>query len=226
MIEIIITLILMTFIVGFFNPRMIVWSITGVILLVIWSYLGTSSVLIKTFIWVVFLAIAVIYTFRPIRRRFISSVILKIFKKSLPTVSQTEEEALNAGDSWFEADIFRGQPNWQKLQALTISKMSTEEQAFFDNETEQLCQMIDDWQATHEDKDLSPKVWQFMKDQGFFGLVIDKKYGGKGFSAYAHSSIVMKVASKSSSAGVTVMVPNSLGPGELLYHYGTDEPKK
>ncbi|QGP39643.1 acyl-CoA dehydrogenase [Piscirickettsia salmonis] len=225
MIEIIITLILMTFIVGFFNPRMIVWSIAGAILLVIWSYLGISSVLIKTFIWVAFLAIAVIYTFRPIRRRFISSAILKIFKKSLPTVSQTEEEALNAGDSWFEADIFRGQPNWQKLQTLTISKMSTEEQAFFDNETEQLCQMIDDWQATHEDKDLSPKVWQFMKDQGFFGLVIDKKYGGKGFSAYAHSSIVMKVASKSSSAGVTVMVPNSLGPGELLYHYGTDEQK-
>ena len=134
--------------------------------------------------------------------------------------------ALNAGDSWWEKDLFQGQPDFNKLHSLKKFELTAEEQSFLDNETEQLCAMIDDWQATHHDKDLSVEVWNFLREKKFFGLVIKKEYGGKGFSAAAHSEVVLKVATRSASGAVTVMVPNSLGPGELLYHYGTEQQKE
>ena len=151
--------------------------------------------------------------------------IYKSSKKSMPPISVTEQVALDAGDCWYEKQVFQGLPDFDELHRLQKFQLNDEEQAFLDNETDTLCSMIDDWQVTHVDRDLPVAVWDFIREKGFFGLVIRKEYGGKGFSAAAHSEIVMKIATKSVSAAVTVMVPNSLGPGELLHHYGTDEQK-
>ena len=141
-------------------------------------------------------------------------------------ISITEQLALDAGDCWYEKEIFQGKPNFNALHQCKPFSLSKEEQDFLNNETEILCQMLDDWQITHIDHDLPIEVWDYIRKQGFFGLVIAKDYGGKGFSAAAHSEIVTKISTKSASAAVTVMVPNSLGPSELLHLYGTDKQKK
>ena len=160
-----------------------------------------------------------------VRQMLISKFILNIFRKILPQVSQTEQEALDAGTVWWDGELFSGHPNWQKLLGYAKPTLSAEEQSFLDNETEQLCAMIDDWDVTHVRQDLSPETWQFIKDKGFFGMIIPKEYGGLQFSALAHSAVVAKLASRSATGTVTVMVPNSLGPAELLLHYGTKEQK-
>ncbi|BBI99119.1 acyl-CoA dehydrogenase [Ferrigenium kumadai] len=159
------------------------------------------------------------------RRHVVSGSILKIFRKVLPQISATEQEAIDAGTVWWDGDLFSGQPDWNKLRAFPKCELKPEEQAFLDNEVEQLCSMLDDWDITHKRADLPPEVWQFMKDKGFFGMIVPKSYGGLEFSAQAHSAVVAKVASRSGTAAVTVMVPNSLGPAELLLHYGTTEQK-
>lgn len=160
-----------------------------------------------------------------LRRLLVSGFILNIFRKILPQVSQTEQEALDAGTVWWDGELFSGHPNWQKLLAYAKPTLTAEEQSFLDNETEQLCSMIDDWDVTHVRQDLSPEAWQFIKDKGFFGMIIPKEYGGLQFSALAHSAVVTKLASRSATGTVTVMVPNSLGPAELLLHYGTQAQK-
>ena len=156
----------------------------------------------------------------------VSRPLLKVFRNILPQVSQTEQEALDAGTVWWDGELFSGNPHWNKLLALPKPVLSAEEQTFLDNEVEQLCAMIDDWDVTHVRNDLSPQAWQFIKEKGFFGMIIPKSYGGLEFSAQAHSAVVTKVASRSGTAAVTVMVPNSLGPAELLLHYGTQEQKE
>ncbi len=160
-----------------------------------------------------------------IRRFLVSNHILKLFRTMLPQISQTEQEALDAGTVWWEGDLFSGKPDWKKLLAYPKPQLTAEEQAFLDGPVEQLCAMLDEWKITHELKDLPPEVWQFIKDKGFFSLIIPKEYGGYGFSALAHSEVVMKMGSRSGTAAVTVMVPNSLGPAELLLHYGTEQQK-
>ena len=162
---------------------------------------------------------------RPLRYLLVSRPLLKIFRKTLPKVSQTEQEALDAGTVWWEGELFSGDPNWSTLLAYPKPQLSAEEKAFLDGPVEQLCEMLDEWKITRELHDLPPDVWQFIKDNGFFGMIIPKQYGGHGFSALAHSEVVMKIGSRSGTAAVTVMVPNSLGPAELLLHYGTDEQK-
>ncbi len=143
----------------------------------------------------------------------------------LPQISQTEQEALDAGTVWWDSDLFSGKPDWNKLLAYKNTQLSVEEKAFLDGPVEQLCSMLNEWQIVHEQHDLPASVWQFIKDNGFFGLIIPKQYGGYGFSALAHSEVVMKIGSRSGTAAVSVMVPNSLGPAELLLHYGTEEQK-
>lgn len=160
-----------------------------------------------------------------LRRPIFSNFILKIFRKTLPQISQTEQEALDAGTVWWEGELFSGKPDWHKLLAYPRPTVSTEEKAFLEGPVEQLCAMLDEWHITHELNDLPPHVWQFIKDNGFFGLIIPKEYGGYGFSALAHSEVVMKVSTRSNTAAITVMVPNSLGPAELLLNYGTEEQK-
>jgi acyl-CoA dehydrogenase len=162
----------------------------------------------------------------PVRRALISNRLLKVFRKILPQISQTEQEALDAGTVWWDGDLFSGKPDWNKLLAYPKPKLSTEEKVFLAGPTEKLCAMLDEWHITRELNDLPPHVWQFIKDNGFFGMIIPKQYGGLGFSALAHSEVVMKISSRSGTAAVSVMVPNSLGPAELLLHYGTEEQKK
>ncbi|WP_228291577.1 acyl-CoA dehydrogenase [Thiothrix litoralis] len=150
---------------------------------------------------------------------------MRLMKQQLPPISQTEQDALDSGNVWWDSELFSGKPDWCRLHDLSISKLSVEEQAFLDGPVEVLCQRLDDWQITHELYDLPPDIWAFLKQNRFFGMIIPKEYGGLGFSALAHSQVVMKVSSRSATAAVTVMVPNSLGPGELLMKYGTQAQK-
>jgi len=140
-------------------------------------------------------------------------------------MSQTEKEAIDAGTVWWDADLFSGKPDWDKLLRTPQPSLTAEEQAFLDGPVEELCAMCNDWEITHERQDLPEHVWQFIKDKGFLGMIIPKQYGGLGFSALAHSAVVMKLSTRSSTAAISVMVPNSLGPGELLLHYGTEQQK-
>lgn len=160
-----------------------------------------------------------------LRINLFSSLALKIFRKLLPQISQTEQEALDAGTVWWEGALFSGKPDWNQLLAYPKPELTPEEKAFLDGPVEQLCAMLDEWHITHERHDLPPHVWQFIRENRFFSLIIPKEYGGLGFSALAHSEVVMKISSRSNTAAVTVMVPNSLGPAELLLHYGTEEQK-
>ncbi len=162
----------------------------------------------------------------PLRRKLISDGILIAFRRILPPMSQTEREAIEAGTVWWDGDLFSGRPDWNKLLAVPQPRLTAEEQRFVDHDCEELCGLVTDWETTHVYRDLPPHVWQFIKDRGFLGMIIPKEYGGLGFSAFAHSEVVSKLASRSSTVVVTVMVPNSLGPGELLMHYGTDEQKR
>jgi acyl-CoA dehydrogenase len=140
-------------------------------------------------------------------------------------MSQTEREALEAGTVWWDGELFTGAPKWQKLLSAKPPELSEEEQAFIDGPCDELCRMLDDWDITHKRADLSPAVWDYLKSKGFFAMIIPKKYGGLEFSAYAHSCVLSKIASRSVTASSTVAVPNSLGPAELLNHYGTEEQK-
>lgn len=161
----------------------------------------------------------------PIRKKKLSSPLLNWVRGRLPTLSDTESEALKSGSVDWDGQLFSGRPDWQKLLEAAPAKLSEAEQAFIDGPVEKLCAMLDDWKITHEDYDLPEDVWAFIKQEGFFGLMIPREKGGKGFSHSAHSEIVMKISTRSVSAAVTVMVPNSLGPGELLMEYGTQTQK-
>ncbi|MBI3561415.1 MAG: acyl-CoA dehydrogenase [Gammaproteobacteria bacterium] len=159
------------------------------------------------------------------RLRWFTSPLLKLFKRVTPKMSQTEREALDAGSVWWDGELFSGKPNWNKLRDLKIPALSAEELAFIDGPVNALCEMLDDWKITHEHRDLPQEVWTYIKENRFFSMIIPRRYGGLEFSALAHSSVVMKIATRSVSAAVTVMVPNSLGPGKLLMEYGTQEQK-
>ncbi len=176
--------------------------------------------------WLLLLVAAFFYFATQLRLKLMTEPLYKFFQSVLPPMNNTEMEALEAGDVWWEAELFQGDPDWDELLGYPKPQLSEEEQAFIDNETEILCGMLDDWQIVQHDNDMTPETWQYMKDAGFLGMIIPKEYGGLGFSAIAHSSIVTKIASKSSSAAVTAMVPNSLGPAELLLKYGTDEQRQ
>ncbi|MBE0612665.1 MAG: acyl-CoA dehydrogenase [Burkholderiales bacterium] len=174
---------------------------------------------------VVFIALALVLNPGALRRRLIGDPMLALFKRILPAMSQTEREAIDAGTVWWDADLFSGTPDWKRLLAFPKPTLTPEEQSFLDNETERLCALANDWESTQVHQDLSPEAWQFVKDHGFLGMIIPKQYGGKGFSASLHSQVIQKLSTRSSAAAVSVMVPNSLGPAELLMHYGTDEQK-
>ncbi len=172
------------------------------------------------------LVVIVLLGVKSIRMQFITRPIFSFFKKVLPPLSDTEKEAMEAGDVWWEGELFRGKPNWETLHSYGKPKLTAEEQDFIENQVITALTMIDDFDIVHNRKDLPPELWEYFKKEGFFALIIPKKYGGKAFSAYASSTIVGKLACRSVSAAVTVMVPNSLGPGELLTHYGTKEQRE
>lgn len=173
--------------------------------------------------WLCYLLAVAILAVPTIRQTLISQKALSVFKKVLPAMSQTEKEALEAGTVWWEAELFKGKPEWKKLQNIADPKLSEAEQAFLDGPVNTVCEMVNDYQVTHELADLPPEVWQYLKDHKFFAMIIKKKYGGLEFSAYAQSLVLQKLTGVSSVLSSTVGVPNSLGPGELLQHYGTEE---
>src|SRR3954469_3666738 len=162
----------------------------------------------------------------PLRRALISGPLLRMFRQVMPPMSQTEREALEAGTVGFDGELFSGSPSWRELLSTPRTKLTADEQHFLDHEGETLCAMVSDWETTNVHKDLPPKVWQYIKEHGFLGMIIPRTYGGLGFSAYAHSQVITKLSTRSGTVAVTVLVPNSLGPGELLLNYGTDEQKR
>ena len=172
---------------------------------------------------ILLVVVVVIFAVKDIRLNLISRPTFKMFKKVLPPLSQTEREAMEAGDVWWDGELFSGNPDWQKLHNFPRPELSDKENDFMDNQVNTLLAMLDDYQIVQKDKDLPKEVWDYLKTEGFFALIIPEKFGGREFSAIANSTIVSKIATKSLTAAVTVMVPNSLGPGELLLHYGTKE---
>ncbi len=160
-----------------------------------------------------------------IRRQFFVEPAFKLVKGILPKVSDTEQQALDGGTVGFDAELFSGTPDWNKLRSVPPVVLTPEEQAFLDGPTEDLCHMINDWQVRHANREIPEEVWAFVKKHGFLGMLISKEHGGLGFSAQAQSLILGKIASRSPDVVTIVMVPNSLGPGELIEKYGTDEQK-
>ncbi|SDD45975.1 acyl-CoA dehydrogenase [Ruegeria marina] len=160
------------------------------------------------------------------RQRVLTLPLYRIARKTLPGLSDTEAAAIDAGDIWWEAELFSGQPDWSLLRKVGRSELSTAERDFLDGPCRELCRMLDDWDINHLRKDLPEEVWDFLREHRFFGMIIPEDYGGLGFSAYAHSEVIRLIASRSIVAAVTVMVPNSLGPGELLLQFGTEEQQR
>jgi acyl-CoA dehydrogenase len=165
------------------------------------------------------------FAITPLRRLLISDRLYGIFRKALPRVSSTEQEALDAGTTWWDADLFSGRPRWKELLKVPAPSLTEEEQAFIDGPIEELCRRANDWEICEKHRRLPDELWEFIREHRMFGMIIPEQYGGLGFSAQAHSAAVMKLASRNLTAAITVMVPNSLGPGELLLHYGTQEQK-
>jgi acyl-CoA dehydrogenase len=189
-----------------------------------YTFFGDGYILWKLFLWILFAAILV-PNFVDYRREKITRPLLRIYRGMLPSMSDTEREALEAGSVWWDGELFSGMPRWEKLTSLPEPRLSAEEQAFFDGPCEELCRMLNEWEIVNEHGNLPENIWAFIKKHRFFSMIIPKKYGGLEFSAYANAMIVSKLASRSATAASTIGVPNSLGPAELLLHYGTEEQK-
>jgi len=218
----VIACVLGTLALAYLNVPLYVWTFAlGVALLALTP--GSSGLAVAPLVlgWAGFAAL-VLLNVVPLRRRWVTGPILARFRRLLPSISQTEQEALEAGSVWWDAELFSGRPKWQRLMDIPAPALSAEEQAFLDGPTETLCRMVDDWQITSELKDLPEAVWRYIREQGFLGMIIPQRYGGLGFSPLANSAVTMKLATRCNTAAVSVMVPNSLGPAELLLRYGTE----
>ncbi|MEJ2513711.1 MAG: acyl-CoA dehydrogenase [Gammaproteobacteria bacterium] len=192
--------------------------------LVAYTLFGDGAALWLLLLWALFAGLVAL-NLTDFRRARITRPLLGMYRKMLPSMSTTEREALEAGTVWWEGELFAGVPKWKKLLGAPAPQLSAEEKAFLDGPCEELCGMLDEWKITHEYRDLPPEVWKFLREKGFFAMIIPKKYGGLEFSAYAHSQVLTKISSRSATTASTVAVPNSLGPAELLHKYGTEEQK-
>jgi len=210
---------------SFLKTSLQVWTGVVAATLLVFTLAGEPGWISLTLGWLVFAAIAVPLNYLPWRRAFISAPVMKAFKGMTPEISETEQVALDAGTVGFEGELFTGKPNWKKLLSRPLPELSVEERAFIDGPCEDLCALIDEWEFTHYRVGVSDEAWEHLKRNKFFGMIIPKEYGGLGFSATAHRAVLEKVGGMSSTVGSVVAVPNSLGPAELLLHYGTDEQK-
>lgn len=201
------------------------WVVPGGLGFVWWSVSGGWDAPVFRGGAVAFLFLAVLVGFRPLRRLVVTSWLIKLVKPLLPRMGATERIALEAGTVWWDGDLFSGNPDWRKLMDFKIQELSQEERDFLDGPVTEVCAMLREWDVVQHG-DLPAHAWDFLKQHGFFGMIIPKEYGGLGFSAAAHSAVIVKLASRSITAAVTVMVPNSLGPAELILHFGTDEQKR
>jgi acyl-CoA dehydrogenase len=200
-------------------------ALVSALFLVVYTLAGGFNLFWGLLFWTAFLLPAMLLGQPQLRLQWLSRPLLRRISKVLPPMSETERDAIEAGSVWWEAELFRGSPDWNLLQGYQLPELSERERAFIDGPVEQLCAMLDDWDITHNRMDLPPEVWAYLRQHGFFGMIIPQRYGGLEFSAHGHSSVVTKISARSISAGVTVMVPNSLGPAELLLHYGTEAQK-
>ena len=210
---------------AFYGTSLLMWTIAMAAGILVLAATGSVPFLSLAIIALLFAVIAIPLNVKPWRQQLISAPFLRQFRRMLPTISETEQAALDAGTIGWEGELFAGKPNWTVLKKQPYLDLSMEEQAFLDGPVEELCGMLNQWEITHRDADLNPETWEFLKSQKFFGMIIPKEYGGLGFSAMAHRAVLQKIASISAVASSTVAVPNSLGPGELLLMYGTEEQK-
>jgi len=193
--------------------------------LVAYTIYASWNIIWLLLLWLLF-AVLIVPNMREFRREKITRPALEVYRTLLPTMSDTEREALEAGNVWWDGELFSGMPDWNRLTSFPAPQLSDEEQSFFDGPCEQLCAMLDDWDIAHERGDLPPEVWAFIKNHKFFAMIIPKQYGGLEFSAYANAMVIAKLASRNPAVSSTVGVPNSLGPAELLLHYGTEEQRQ
>ncbi len=201
------------------NLKLVTATATGIMLA------GSVLGIVGQISWLVFIALAIPLNIPAFRQAWFSKHALKAFKSVMPEMSSTEKEAIDAGTIWWEADLFRGNPDWKKMHDIPAPRLTAEEKAFLDGPVNEVCRMANDYEITHELADLPPAIWQYLKDNKFFAMIIKKEYGGLEFSAYAQSLVLQKLTGVSGVLSSTVGVPNSLGPGELLQHYGTIEQK-
>ncbi len=215
----ILSFLLVFLVLGYFSVSLWVWFASFAVFLLLCK---------ASFLWwIIVIALAVILLSKEIRIKVITTPLFSFLKKKglLPKISETEKTALRAGDVWVEGELFSGKPDFKKIFDNPYPKLSSQEQSFIDNEVNIVCSMTSDWEV-FETRDLSQEVWKYLKEKKFMGMIIPKEYGGLGFSAYGHSCVIEKLASHSQVLAITVMVPNSLGPAELLLHYGLEEQKK
>ncbi|MCC6592678.1 MAG: acyl-CoA dehydrogenase [Xanthomonadales bacterium] len=210
---------------GFLRAPLRAWTAASTVALLLATLYGGASWVTLGLTWLAFGAIAVVLNHRPLRMRLLSQPMLETYQRIAPQLSETERVALEAGTVGWEGELFSGAPRWGKLLAQPAPQLSSEEKAFLEGPVAEVCALLNDWEITHERNDLPPQVWDFLKRHRFFGMIIPKQYGGLGFSAHAHSAVLQRLAGISTTASSTVAVPNSLGPAELLLHYGTEEQK-
>lgn len=220
-----ILLLAVVFSLIYIRAPILVWTLIIALVLLALAFLAKASLFLLIPATLLFLMAAIFANVKPLRLRFFTQPLVNQLTETMPTISKTEREAIESGDVWWEKELFCGQPDWKKLLAIPQPRLTGEEQSFLDNEVNTVCAMVNDWEVINNDHDLPPGVWDYLKKEKFFGMVIPKEYGGRGFSALAHSTVIVKLATRSISLAVNTMVPNSLGPGELLMHYGTKAQK-
>lgn len=218
-------LALVGFILTLTQARMAAWTVAVALWIAAGWGAGVISATATGILAAIVAPVLLLLTVTPLRRAILSRPAMGAFRQIMPKMSSTEQAAVEAGNVWWDAELFAGKPDWKRLLATPAPSLTTEEQAFLDHEAERLCDLANDWETTSVWQDLSPEAWAYAKEKGFLGMIIPKAYGGLGFSAYGHSQVIQKLSTRCSAAAVSVMVPNSLGPAELLLHYGTEEQK-
>ena len=217
--------LVVTILLAYKRAALTVWTIALFVFLLLVSFFSHMSLGGKIVLWILFAILFIPLNIIPLRRKLITERIMSVYRKAMPPMSVTEKEALTAGGVGWEGEIFTGMPDWQKLQQLPEIKLTQEEQEFIAGPVEELCGLISNWDINHVEREIPEAIWEHLKKHGFLGLIIPKQYGGKGFSALAHTQIITKVAGVSIAVGCIVSVPNSLGPAELLLEYGTEQQK-
>ncbi len=214
---VVVGIIVVLIVLGYSGAPLWLWALAGAVVLY-----GFGA---PAWVWITYGVLAAVFNLPPLRR-MLSHGVMKFMKAMnfLPRISETEKEAIDAGTVWIEGELFSGKPDWSRILSQSYGALTDEEQAFLDGPCEEVCRISDDWEVFQR-RDLPPQVWETLARHRFFGLIIPKEYGGHGFSASANSAVVKKVSSVNAVLGITVMVPNSLGPAELLIHYGTEQQK-
>ena len=209
--------LILLLVLGFLGAPLLLWALAGAAILI-----GFGAP-----IWLIaaYAAVMLIFLIKPVRRAIVSSIVMKVLGPIMPAISETERTAIESGSVWAEAELFSGKPDFKKLMSEPYPSLTEEERRFVDGPVNELCAVLDDWEVW-ESRELPKAAWDIIRRERFLGMIIPKEYGGLGFSALAHSEVIMKLATRCVPACITVMVPNSLGPAELLLHYGTDEQKQ